>query len=384
MPFNQTDILIAICFVSVLCKILTKPYKINLSTKLDMWLIILMVVYFISGITSITHNGYQGFLRFGETTAVFYLTVYFLRTKEIKLSELIKVMLFVGVFESFYGILQSITGGFGANFQDNRGYLGYLGLGSSLVWHGRGTFEHFNHFGPFLSTLFLFFLPINHFVAKNKKNGNIVLAILFFGVIISYSRGTLLSLIAGLVFFLYQIQKNKSQFLLKLTPLALIIGGLSAFLKNSSYSSTISSRDSMWTLAFTAITSSARNFFFGSGLSSYRDTVWQFLPANVPQKYSDDYLAHNFILYYTVEMGIIGASIIVIFLISNLVIAFKNIKNNKKLVSILGSSISIIIVSIFIEGMFDMAFNHFVTQIWFYLILGIMYSYIKTVRRVHE
>ena len=55
----------------------------------------------------------------------------------------------------------------------------------------------------------------------------------------------------------------------------------------------------------------------------------------------------------------------------------KNIKTNKKLISIMGSSVSIIILSFFVEGMFDMAFNNFVTQVWFYLILGIMYAYMS-------
>jgi len=334
-------------------------------------------VYFITGFTSISHRGYQGFLKYGETAAVFYLTVYFIRTKEIKLSEFINVVLSIGIFQALYGTLQSITGSFGANYQDNRGYLGLLGLGSSIVWHGRGTFSHFNHLGPFLSTLFLFFLPIKHFIVKNKKRGNIILGILLLGVITSYSRGSLMGLVVGSIFFMYQIQEDKRKFLLKFTPIALIIGGLSAILKNSSYSSTISPRDEMWGLAFSAITSSTRSLLIGSGLTSYRDAVWQYLPGNIPVSSYDNYLAHNFILFYAVEMGILGAATILLFLISNLVVACKIIKNGNKLTKVLGCSVSMIIVLFLLEGMFDMAFNNFVTQIWIYLIFGIMYASIS-------
>jgi len=373
MPFNQTDILITLCFISVLCKIMMKNHNLNLSTKLDKWLIVLSVVYFFAGFTSIAHNGYQGFLKFGETAAVFYLTIYFLRTKEIRLSELLKVIIFIGVFQSLYGILQSVTGSFGANFQDNRGYLGYLGLGSSLVWHGRGTFAHFNSLGPFLCTLFLFFLPINHFIAKNKKKGKIILMILFFGVITTYSRGSLMALIAGSMFFMFQIQKNKGKFLLKLAPLVLVISGISELLKNSSYISTISPRNEQWDLAFNAIMSSTKNLLFGSGLRSYSDAVWPYLPGNIPQSSYNDYYAHNFFLAYAVEVGILGLVVIVSFLLSILISAYKGFKNGTKLGKSLNLSISMIIFSILFEGMFDHAFNMFVFQIWLYLFFGILY-----------
>lgn len=374
LPFNQTDILIALCFVSILSRIILSDQHINLKTRLDKWIIFLLIVYFLAGITSISHRGYQGFLKFGETIAVFYLTVYFVRSKEITISNLVKFMLFVGIFQALYGVLQSSTGSFGANFHSNRGYLGYLGLGSTLVWHARGTFIHFNHFGPFLSTLFLFFLPIKHFIVKNKIKGNIILLILLFGVIVSYSRGSLMGLILGFVFFLYQTKKSKIKFFSIAIPLLLIIFCMANFLKETSYVSTISARDDIWALVFAAITSSTKNLLFGTGLKSYTDAVWVYMPGNILPSAFNDFQAHNFILYYVVEMGIIGATIIILFLINNLVIAYNNVKNGNKLTKALSSSVSIIIVSFFLEGMFDTAFNNFVTQIWLYLILGIIYA----------
>lgn len=374
MPFNQTDILISICFVSTLCRfIFVDNAKVNLRTKIDAWLIVLLILYFFSGMTSLSHRGYQGFLKMGEVIAVFYMTVYFLRTKVIKLSELIKVMLFIGVFQSLLGTFQSITG-IGANFQDPRGYLGILGIGSPMVWHAKGFFPHFNVLGPFLSNIFLFFLPINHFISKNKKRGNIILFILFLGVIKTYSRGTLMSLIVGALFFVYQIQKDKKKFLLKLIPPSLFLWLASIFVKSSSYMSTISPRNDVWELAITAATNSPKSFFFGYGLTAYRDAVWSFLPVNIPVEYRDNYLAHSFYLYNMVEMGLIGASVLILFLINNIIVAFRNLNQHNKITIALSIAVISIIISLFIEGTFDMAFNHFVVQIWLFLVLGIMYS----------
>lgn len=372
MPFNQTDVLITICFVGVLWKMFSKNQKVNLSTKLDKWFVVLFILYFVDGFTSISHRGYQSFLQYGEALAVFYLTVHFIRTKEIKLSELIKVILFVGIFQALYGILQSVTGSFGANFQDNRGYLGYLGIGSTLVWHGRGTFEHFNTLGPFLSTMFLFYLPINYFVVENKKKGYTILSILFFGVVMTYSRGSLLALLAGVIFFLYQISKDKKKFLLKTSPIALILGVLSLVLKNTSYVSTISPRSDMWNLAFNAVLSSPKSLFFGSGFKSYTDAVWSYIGANIPVAFYNDYYAHNFFIAYLVEIGLVGLAIIVAFLLNILIMTYRDFKAGIKSTKHLNMAIYLIVLSIFFEGMFDHAFTQFIFQVWLYLFFGIL------------
>ncbi len=376
LPFNQSDILITICFLGLFFRnIFTSQInKVSIRTKIDLWLIVLFILHLFFGFNSISHRGYQGFLRYGEIAATFYMTIYFLRTKEVKLSELVKVIIFVGLFEALYGILQSLTGSLGANFQSTRGYLGYLGIGSSLVWHGQGSFPHFNSLGPFLNLIFLFFLPINYFIAKDKRRGYIILAILFFGVVTTYSRGSLLALIVGILFFKFQTISKKSGFLMKLTPLALFIFMAMKFLKNTSYVNTISPRNELWAIAITSITSSPKNFFFGSGLQSYLDAIHMLIPANVlPTQYLN-YVSHNFILYYAVEMGIIGAGSIVLFLINNLVYAYKCMQTNNLIIKVISSSITLIIVSFFIEGMFDTAFNQFNTQIWLYIILGLLYA----------
>ncbi|OGI18012.1 MAG: hypothetical protein A2255_00500 [Candidatus Melainabacteria bacterium RIFOXYA2_FULL_32_9] len=382
LPFNQTDILISLCFIGALVRILFLDQRFNPKTRIDKWIIILLILYFLAGFTSISHRGYQGFLKFGETVTVFYLSIYFIRTKEIKISNLIRFILFIGIFQASYGILQSLTGSFGANFQSERGLLGYIGLGSKLVWHGRGTFAHFNHFGPFLSMIFLFFLPINHFLVKNKKKGYMILLILLTGVIISYSRASLLGLVAGIIFFLFQIKKNKLKFLSILVSVLLVALGLYNFLKNTSYITTLAPRNDIWEVVFTAITSSTRTLLFGTGLKSYTDAVWVYLPGNILPSSYNDFQAHNFCLHYIVEIGIIGSIIVLSFLIYTIVAAYSNFKTNTKLAKVLSSSTSIVIVCFFFEGLFDTAFNLFTIQIWLFLILGLMYSKVPIINKV--
>lgn len=374
VPFSHSDILITICFLGTFLRFMfVDKFKVNLRTKIDNWLIALLILYFFAGITSASHSGYQGFLRFGEALAVFYMTVYFIRTKTITISKLIKFILIVGLLQASIGIFQSITG-IGSNYRDNRGYLGYLGLGSSLVWHGMGTMQHFNSLGPFLCIVFLFFLPINYFIVKNKRNGYIILATLFFGIITTYSRGSLIGLIAGILFFTYQIQKNKILFLLKSIPLITIPLVAWEFLKNTSYISTISPRNEQWGLAINAITQNTKTLLFGNGLRSYEEVTWQYLPGNVlPSEYTN-YAAHNFFLFNAVEVGYLGLGVILSFILYILISAYNQFQNGNKLVKYLSLSISLIIFSIFFEGMFDYAFNLFVFQIWLYLFFGILYS----------
>lgn len=368
MPFNQTDILIAVCFVSVLCKILAKNKKINLSTKIDGWIIVLLILYFFLGITSISHRGYQGFLRFGEVAALFYMTVYFIRTKQVSISKIVKIMLIVGVFQSFISIFQSMTG-IGANFQDNRGYLGYLGIGSSLVWHGMGTMTHFNCLGAFLSSLLLFFIPIYDSIIKNKKVGKIIITILLAGIITTYSRNALICLTIGMLFFSYYKTKNKAKFSIILATISLIIFGAYNFLKNTSYISTLSPRNDVWNYSISMITENAHNLFLGTGLNSFAEAVSVYM-AN-----SFVYLhAHNLYLETLIEMGIIGLTLLLSFLLYNLVETYKNIKNKNKFFRVLNFSVCLYIIAILVLGGFDSTFTYFYTQVWLYFILGILYA----------
>lgn len=368
MPFNQTDILITICFIAVLGRILARNQKVNISTKIDVWIIVLLIIYFFTGLASLSHRGYQGFLRFGEVVVLFYLTVYFIRSKQITISKIIKVLLVVGLFQALCGTFQSLTG-IGANFQDNRGFLGYLGIGSSLVWHGMGTLGHFNCLGAFLSSLLLFFIPIYHYFIKNKKAGKIIIFILVLGIITTYSRNALICLTVGMLFFFYYTTKNKIQFSIILTALSVLIFGAYSFLKNTSYLSTISPRNDIWNYSIAAITGSAYNLLLGSGLNSFTEAVSVYMENSFVYQH-----CHNLYLAILLEMGMVGLIALVLFFMCSLVNAYKNINTKNKFLKVLNFSIFLYILAIFVLGIFDNTFEYFYTQVWLYLILGILYA----------
>lgn len=371
LPFNQADILIAICFVGFLFEyiILNRFRQVNIATKIDAWLAVLLVLYFFSGITSASHRGYQGLLNFGEVVALFYMTVYFVRSKQVKISQIIKIMLFVGCFQAILGTLQSLTGGFGANFQDNRGFLGYLGIGSSLVWHGQGLLEHFNCLGAFLSSLLLFFVPIYHSIIKNKKAGKFIIAVLLAGIITTYSRNALVCLTLGMLFFYFYKTKNKAKFLFSSALASLLIFGAYNFLKETSYVATISPRTDVWNYSMAVITQNAHNLFLGTGLRSFADVTGVYMANGFVYLH-----AHNLYLSTLLEMGLAGLVLLSAFLINNLVAAYKNIGAKNKFLSVLNFSICLYVLATLILGVFDDTFRYFYTQIWLYLILGILYA----------
>lgn len=369
VPFDHTDILITTCFIGTFLRYMfVDKFKVNIRTKLDYWLILLLILYFFTGITSISHRGYQAFLRLGEAIAVFYMTVYFIRTKMITISKLIKLIISITLIQASIGIFQSITG-IGATFQDNRGFLGYLGLGSSLVWHGMGTMQHFNCLGAFLSSILLFFLPIYHFIVKNKRKGKIILFILLAGIITTYSRNALICITIGSLLFYYYKTQNKVKFSVILGLISTFIITAHNFLKNTSYISTISPRNEVWEYCWDVITSSPHNFLLGTGLKSFEEAISTYMSNSFVYLH-----AHNLYIAMFLETGIIGLLLILAFLGANIIYAYKNINVKHKFLKVLNFSIFLYLISLPLLGFFDDTFEYFYTQIWLYLILGIFYS----------
>jgi len=186
-----------------------------------------------------------------------------------------------------------------------------------------------------------------------------------------------MALIAGALFFLYQIQKNKIKFLLTILPLALLIFLSWLFLKNTSYIATLSPRTEVWNIAITTFMHNPKTILFGYGLKSYIEAAWIYFPANMPAASFNAYRAHSFYLYNMVEMGLVGTGLIILFFIKNIFVAFKNLVSRNKILVALGIGVISIFISIFIEGTFDMPFNSFLFRLWLFFILGVMYAKIN-------
>jgi len=368
ISFSANDLCILMCFMSVIFQILTKGKIPNIKTKLDGWNIVLLLLFFAAGITSISDTGLLASFKFLEAIIIFYLTVYFIRTKQLKISSIMKILIFTALWQGFYGIFQSITG-IGTTFQNPRGLLGYLGIGSKMVKQACGTMEHFNAFGVFMLTIFLFVFPFAKDIFKNKSYRKFVMIILFLGIYFSYSRNCLIGLFFCTLYYLFITLKNKGIFLCCTAIMSGFIGILYKFLSNTDYINTISSRAEIRNAVIASIVSSPRNLWFGAGLNSYELSVYAYLPQNNVLWY-----AHNFYLATAQEMGIVGFVIFFAFLIYVLKDTYKTLIHGHGMRKALNFGATLCVFSIFAIGFFDHAYSSTYAKVLLFTLLGLVYA----------
>ena len=374
LPLNQTDFLIYLLFASFIFNYIILDKKANLRTPIDKWFIVLLIFYVMEGLISISHRGYQGIVKYFELIIIYYLTVYLIRTRTVSISKLLKTILFTGLFQSIWGILQSITGRFGANWIDGRGYLGYLGIGSPYVWHGKGSFWHFNSLGTFLTTIIILFTPVSQFLMRNSAKIKIISFILIYGLILTYSRNGLLNLVILSILFLFITQKNKMKLavivLSILAPMFLIY----LFLSNTSYISTLNPRNELWEIAYATITQNPKTILIGEGLRSMEDAIKPFIPGNVLLKDIRLWQPHSFYLVNIIEFGVLGSLFIFTFYLANILNFCRKVNHKKKFIRVLNMSGILVFTAIFTFGIFDMFFNQFYAQVLIFIILGLIYA----------
>lgn len=375
VSFSLNEVLILFTLIVCVAHALIREQRFSLRTELDPWIAVLTIVYFLAGFFSEGDTGLLGSFKVFEAFFFYYLTVYLLRTKQVTRSKILKVVLFTALFQASLGIFQSVTS-IGADFQSNRGYLGYLGLGSNHVWHGRGTTWHFNTLGNYLATNFALFLPLFFFAVKDRVKALPWAAILLLGIITTYSRGSILGITAGAIYFLAVSQKTWQRSLIFVGAFILFVLFPAAYtLGNSSYVETVSysERLTIWQVPIAAITSSAKAFWLGSGLNSYAFVAWPFIPAHVPQTQYMNWFAHNFYLLTVIEVGVIGAAILFGFLIFICLAALRKFKTSHGFFSAYGLAISSCIITVFFVSIFDHTFASPHFKVFIFLLLGLLY-----------
>lgn len=368
ISFSINDIMILICLAAVGLNILIKDKSVSLKTNLDIWNVVLLILFFATGLTSVSPTGPLGSFKFLEAIVTFYLTVYFIRTKTIKITQIIKVTLITVLFQALLGTFQSLTG-IGANFRSPRGIWGYLGIGSNMVWHGIGTMFEFNTFGNYLVTIFFFCLPVCYYLIKNKVIARAILVIILIGIITTYSRGTLIALYFGYFYFLFLTLKNKVKLSWIFSTSLIVLYAAKNFLSETSYVNTVSPRTEIWNAVIASILSCPRYLWVGAGLNSYEQVVYPYLPQNNVMWY-----AHNFFLAILQSTGIIGFIIFFSFLIFILIDTYKRIKVGSKLLRNLNLSLTLCIFSLFFVSIFDHSFSLPSFQVLLFILLGIIYA----------
>ncbi len=375
ISFSINEVVILFALGSCLLNGLLTAPKVSLRTSLDGWIVLLTLLFLGCGLFSISHTGMLGFFKIVEAFAMFYIGIYLLRTRQITRADVLKVILATALFQALIGLFQSVTG-IGSDFRSNRGYLGYLGLGSNMVWHGKGTTWHFNTLGNFLVISLLIFVPLFFRHIRRRKIALLWAGIILLGIITTYSRGTLLGLIAGLLFYLAVSQPNWKRSLYMVGAfLLLVIFPLVSSLSNSSYVETVSYNERLiiWQVPLAAITASSKAFWFGSGLNSYSLAAWPYIPAFVPLSQYHNWFAHNFYLLTVMESGMIGAFILfsfLLFLWLNSWSQYRHSRGGHKTYAILISSA---MVGVFFVSIFDHTFASPHYKVFIFVLLSLLY-----------
>lgn len=384
ISFSLNELVILYAFVLCVAHAFIRGHRVSLRTALDPWIAVLTVMFFLAGAFSESNTGLLGFFKIVEAFIMYYMSVYLLRTQQVTRATILKALLITGVSQALLGIFQSVTG-IGADFQSNRGYLGYIGLGSNKVWHGRGTTWHFNTLGNFLVINLLIFVPMFFRHVKQKKKALIWAGIIFLGILTTYSRGSLLGLIAGTIFYLAVSQPNLKRSLLMVSAFVLfVIFPLAYMLTNSSYVETVSydERLIVWQVPLAAITSSVKAMWFGSGLNSYAEVAWPHVPAWVPMDQYRNWFAHNFYLLTVVEAGIIGAMILFAFLLYTWLdawVKYAGFRGGQKSYAIL---MSVAMIGVFFVSIFDHTFASPHYKVLIFVLLSLLY--VKNTRQSQQ
>lgn len=392
LPFNafyvhyvaMHDALAFITLAAVLFRIIFLNERVNLHTPLNKWILIIVLYYIFAGFHSLDYaRGVLYVIRFIEAIIYYYLTIYFIRTHRIKISTIIKVIVFTAASQAFLGIIQGTTFRFGAqNAFYNRGYLGYLGIGPSLVKPARGTFVHFAIYGYYLSMILLFLVPFYKFIFKKKFLAIIVMLMLFAGIFVSYSRGAMSGLILCYLYYVFLIEKNKMKFIKITAILALILTPVVIYLLNAGYADSLNPRNEIWTIHLAYLQSHLQNIWLGTGLQSQYINIFPYIGYGIPlesfQRLSvSPYIAnrggHNLLLTYIEELGLVGTILYLSFLANIFIYTLKNISLHK-LNGLLCLSVNLILAVIIYSGINDHIFRHPHMIMLFMLFTGLIYA----------
>lgn len=371
------DIFIVLSIIAMISNIMINDEKVDFSSWINKWFLILIPLYIYAGFTSTNFD--KGILvaaKFIEAICVYFLAIYYIRTNKVSISNALNALMFTAAFQSVLAILQAFTGGFGCNNVSDRGYLGFLGLGSSQVFQGNGSFDHFATLGYFLLAMFALYLPFYRFVLvkKNKTISKWLLGIIAFAIIISYSRGALSGLILLLLYFSFYSVESKKKLLQVLIPAGITVLGIGLLFMNSNYAATLNLRNDIWEMHWAYIINHPEHLMLGSGLSSIADTVWQYLPQTEQLTSLKSWTPHNLGLWYLEEMGIIGLVLIISFILSNFIGSFVKAISKHKLMRVKYLSIHLVLLTVFYSGINDQVYHEPFMIIFLMLLLGIIYG----------
>ena len=220
-------------------------------------------------------------------------------------------LLIVLFAESLLGILQSLGNIEWPPLDEElakgelaRGYLYNLtGYGSPLVTPAYGTFGHFNAFGAYLAVFVPLIISFSFYkTIINRRFIYLLAGLTIAGLLLTYSRAALLSIIVGLSIMFFIRQRNKPVILFIFFSFFIVatLAIITIFLSRD-YQETLSFdvRTDIWKTTLQVIFSDPVNFIFGTGSGTY--VYWtQF------EDKGHFYTPHNSYIFFWLETGLLG------------------------------------------------------------------------------
>lgn len=376
------NILMGFLISSFLAKKALKKEQLFTATPLNIPLLFLFLITCLSFLNSIN---YFDTLKGGVVRLIGYILIFFIMVEEVKVPWHIKMIVFAIsagiILASFDGIWQVLTG---RDFI--RGYTPVINIG--LV-RATAAFKDANLLGIYLSAFAPLVLGLNLYYFKNKQKlaFTFVSLVALIGIILTYSRPTLLAIyIASLLLSIAERDKRTIYFLIIILFIGPFIWPQSVkkwaaqmeynplrFMCNDD-------RIAVYRNSFHMIKDHP---FIGLGANTYMKNYKKYREhveyRNVGTK---DYMyAHNNFLHMAAEIGLIGLGLF-IWLLYKLFLECKNIyrKFNDDYMKIISLSLSVCLIAFLVNGLTESSLYYSRVAIIFWYIMGLALALNKFTR----
>ncbi|MBP3448485.1 MAG: O-antigen ligase family protein [Clostridia bacterium] len=367
-----TMAVVGLVLITLVFSLFDSDFKQNLLKTKPIFTDALVGLYLISLIWGLflskDPGKFQIFLVYFVFVGLYYGVRYYIST-ERRLILSVSYFTLSGIFVCGYGFLQYITGSYETTtWTDTQ-------LFSDISGRIYSTFQNPNVFGEYL--LFLIPLSIAMFlIAKNKLHkvvyGGCVLASLAC-LILTYSRGCWLGLIAGMGLFLLLLYKKTLIPLFFLAPFSIFVIPESIINRFLSIGNLKDGSTAFRVYVWRGTVDMLKKLWpTGAGLGNYSFEV-----AYAPFAYMDIMAPHSHSLYFHLlsETGLFGFLAFVFlayFILRQLFLVYKNPKSRE--MQILAIALVSGFVSFLIQGFFDNTFYNYRMYMLFFALLSVAAS----------
>jgi len=358
--------LLPLLFVGLI-KGFSKKNNIN-SSIFNIPIFAFIISAILSFIIVISDKHAWGEFRIVLIAVLFYLMIKLNYSSKKDVYYLINCIVASAVFVACVGIIQYFTGSLGFNnFVMDRGYSGLIFQGApSSVRLVNGVFRTFNTFACYLDFIFPLSLVL-YISSSNRKKFLYLLcsAIILIGLLMSFSRGGLVALVASVfaLAFGYSVIKGVNRLKMIVCVILLVVLSfitLKGLLSNNAYVRTLNLnvRLDIWESTFNAISA---NPIIGVGLGKAGEHLIYF---------NRGWGTHNNYLGLLLERGLIGLLSFSIIVILFFRVGYDNIRRVKEAnMSLINLGLIAGMVAFLTHGTVDDSFTFLVFQVLFFIFL---------------